>query len=117
MMSVEKLVETINAAVQKAGGEATRVWPDMVAMKATGALVWVWFAGALTSLFLAGAVFLVYSGATYEPYGRADDGLGIRFGLAIISAGMCILMGSIMAYNLVALLHPEAALVRDLLGR
>jgi len=31
MVNADKLVETLNQALQKAGGEATRVWPDMVA--------------------------------------------------------------------------------------
>lgn len=119
-MNIDKLVETLNQTIQKAGGEASRVWPEMVAAHAMTAT----FVVAVSSLFgliaLTAAMAFLIKALRYQPppdrfqRGMADgDYLGVMV-IALIVAGFCSLP---IGFNIASVFHPEAGLVRSLLGR
>lgn len=114
-MNVDKLIETLNQALQKAGGEAARVWPDMVAQYAFGAKWWAWVSFVSAGVF--GLVALACLGLMVWGLKEDEDcALGGGLGALVTGFAAVIFMG-IGIYHLGIAYYPEAALVRSLVGK
>ena len=109
MTEIGKLIETLNSAIQKAGGEAARVWPDMVAAEKLSYAAGLFGFGALSVLlFGLSVLFTVFATA------NDDDDL---FGPVVFAFLAAVFFGVLGGTSLTGYFYPEAALVRELIGK
>lgn len=117
MSEVDRLVSKLTEVIGQAGGEAARIWPDMVAAYAFSA--WIGFGlSCLVAVILQYVTCLCFFKAVrYQPRDSYDD---TRFGWVMggVAAGIVALVATTSAgLNLGSVLYPEANLVRQLLSR
>lgn len=108
---MDKLIETLNQAIQKAGGEAGRVWPQMVAAHQAEHVVALVF-GAL--LIGVGIPLMVW--CAKRAVDAHEDGAGIAAGVVAMACGLAIIVGLVLVpTSITGVLYPEADMVRSLL--
>lgn len=116
-MNVDKLVEAIAQALQKAGGEAVRVWPEMVRYHWGQAIggVFVW------ALALSLAIWCSRRGVAAlraDPYADAPGTwLPPLVAAGALWVGVLIVLMIGGSTTVATLLAPEASLILSLMGQ
>jgi hypothetical protein len=121
---IGKLIETLNQALQGIGGEAVRVWPQLVAQKATYSALGLYGSFVIAASFaaIAGGAFLHScrmsvgrdpERAAYNYRDPREFWYMAAFWFLLFS--VAALVAGVSFYPNYA--HPEAALVRELIGK
>lgn len=113
-MSADKLIDTINQAIQRAGGEAARVWPQMVES-------WRFEGFVLAAVCIVVATVLggicAFACAFVKRYGfDGPEDTAPAAALALMAAVFMFVLVLIAAQQITHIRYPEAMLIRSLIG-
>lgn len=108
---MDKLIEQLGKLIERAGGEASRVWPDMVAL-----YWWQTLAGMMACVTLGTICY----GVAWRTYRHVKDKNGhedllVAVALLCIVATLLLIVGS--CASIPDLLRPEAALINSFRGK